>query len=818
MSSIEQQLEIEDEMIDGGVQRYVTTTAQQEQSGQIAQTSYGVAFIKSQLDAIAAAINERIDKAVSGQALRAGKVWAAMCHLSPHVLAFITLRDMLDAYATQSSFTDIITGVGRKVEDEIRFQQFKTERELHFNAVMRRLKERGTSNYNYSRNVLTHNITHNADGTKRTDAEMLDWAIGLRTQVGAALVDSVLLASPHFVRREGRKNGKTMYWLDISDEMRQWIMDHKEHMGLLFPVWMPTVIPPRDWSSVDDGGFYSARAVKACNMLIVKPRADHRAQRKAAKRADLSRVREGINHLQKTAWRVNTRVLEVAQEVWRTNLGTGMPPSQPIPVPKFPFHEAWKKDEASEEERLEFDAWKHEATAAYTAERERISKCMLVSRIMAMAKKFSAFEDIYFVWRCDFRGRMYAVSTGLSPQGSDISKAMLQFKEGKQLGKEGAYWFKVHGANCYGIDKLSYDERVSWVHEHEEAIAAVAEDPVGARDFWGAADKPWQFLAWCFEYMGYKGAGEEYVSHLAVGLDGTCNGLQNFSAMLRDHVGGAATNLVPGDRPADIYAEVARVTAGKLRDLGTPLALKWVDFGITRSMVKRPVMTLPYGSTRKSCRDYLFEYYLEQRSKATVVFDANEVREGIEMLATIVWASIGEVVIAARAAMGWLQQVASVLSKHGHPVEFTAPSGFVVHQAIKKQNMIRVETILCGSTFVSLGEPGDKMDAVRQRNGISPNFVHSCDASHLIATILKCKQEGITSISAIHDDYGVHAADTTKLHRFIREAFVEQYSRDILREFYDEQCSKYPELSFPEPPPMGALDIRAVLNSAYFFG
>jgi DNA-directed RNA polymerase len=42
-----------------------------------------------------------------------------------------------------------------------------------------------------------------------------------------------------------------------------------------------------------------------------------------------------------------------------------------------------------------------------------------------------------------------------------------------------------------------------------------------------------------------SGRSEEFVSHLPVAFDGSCNGLQNYSMMLRDEVGGAATNLVP---------------------------------------------------------------------------------------------------------------------------------------------------------------------------------------------------------------------------------------------------------------------------------
>ena len=47
--------------------------------------------------------------------------------------------------------------------------------------------------------------------------------------------------------------------------------------------------------------------------------------------------------------------------------------------------------------------------------------------------------------------------------------------------------------------------------------------------------------------------GLSFVSHLPIAMDGSCNGLQLFSLMLRDPVGGTAVNLLPADTPQDIY-------------------------------------------------------------------------------------------------------------------------------------------------------------------------------------------------------------------------------------------------------------------------
>jgi hypothetical protein len=92
--------------------------------------------------------------------------------------------------------------------------------------------------------------------------------------------------------------------------------------------------------------------------------------------------------------------------------------------------------------------------------------------------------------------------------------------------------------------------------------------------------------------------------------------------MLRDPVGGAATNLVPAERPQDIYGKVAEQVTKRLQEtvyvdhtgdytaMGPerdmiPYAHKWLDFGIDRKITKRPVMVLPYGGTFTSCRGYV---------------------------------------------------------------------------------------------------------------------------------------------------------------------------------------------------------------------
>jgi DNA-directed RNA polymerase len=297
-------------------------------------------------------------------------------------------------------------------------------------------------------------------------------------------------------------------------------------------------------------------------------------------------------------------------------------------------------------------------------------------------------------------------------------------------------------------------------------------------------------------------------------MDGSCNGLQNFSAMLRDTVGGKATNLMPSPLPNDIYQMVADATLRLLLSAEADergYRDRWLKHGINRTLVKRSVMTLPYGSTRYSCAEFIVQDYL--RTGKVPEFEKADYARAANYLSHFVWEAIGEVVVKAREAMTWLQQAAKQLLREGETeIRWTTPSGFPAIQAYWEQDVHQIHTKLCGGARLKLHHDTGTPDVSRHKNGIAPNFVHSLDASHLTLTVNAAAAEGIESFAMIHDDYGTHAADAQRLYRIIREQFVGMYrAHDMLAEFRE----RYPTL--PQPPAQGDLDIEQVLDSQYFF-
>jgi DNA-directed RNA polymerase len=297
-------------------------------------------------------------------------------------------------------------------------------------------------------------------------------------------------------------------------------------------------------------------------------------------------------------------------------------------------------------------------------------------------------------------------------------------------------------------------------------------------------------------------------------MDGSCNGLQNLSALLRDPVGGGATNLTVSPTMQDIYMLVARAAEVRLRagEL-TPITLKWLAHGVERSAVKRTVMTTPYGVTRRTSTDYVLSDYLREHP---TLFPQEQRYEAAKALMDAVWPAIGDVIVKGREAMEWLARGAGRVTHLDEPdgvVTWVSPSGFPAGQAYFDRAETRVRTRICGQDrrlLVVTEQP--EANKSRHRTAMAPNFVHSLDAAHLHRVAAELGRLGVTHVAMIHDDYGTHAAHSDTMYRVIREQFVAMYSD---HDPVTELGNRYPE--FGEPPSKGTLDIREVLRSEFFF-
>lgn len=814
------QEELELKMRTMGVDRFWKNDLQSHSNNQSTKTAPVKRLLHYSIGQIEEGIKNWLVEVESGTAGRKHSAYPYIKQLEPEVLAVMTARVVLDGITEQAPLVRLARGVAGLIVDELTFRVFKEEDKEHFNKVVAREHKQHGGRYHLQRLVVRYNMG-------KRGFEQVDWDVRTQVLVGSKLIEIMVettgLVKLHTISRDKRQE----LVLEATAETMEWLEEEACRCSVLTPVYLPTIIPPKPWTTPFDGGYWTPRLNR---VRMIKTRGNGRAYLDELSEHDMPEVYDAINAMQHTAWRVNTKLLDTARMIWGLGgkLG-GVPSADPYELPQRPMFmiDELPKEEWTEEQWETFKEWKRATADTHTKNVKLKSLRLQFVKILTTAEMFEDEEEIYFPHQFDFRGRAYAVPLFLNPQGSDFAKGLLQFANGMPIETDEAeQWLAIHGANSFGVDKVSLEDRVQWVMDNDEAICLAGYDPL-VNTFWAESDDPWQSLAFCIEWSEYRKNGRGYVSHLPVQMDGSCNGLQNFSAMLRDAVGGAAVNLLPTDKPADIYQEVANVVLEQVTKDATSddpktaaLAQGWLKHGITRKVCKRPVMTLAYGA-----KQYGFQ---------TQVFDDTvrplEVDEGVTYwesgwdaslyLGQVIWNSVGKVVIAARAAMDWLQKAARAASAEGLPVRWETPDGLVVVQSYNKMETKRIDMtfnkIRISPTIAT--QPTTKIDKPKQSNGISPNWVHSMDASHMRETVRMCWGAGVEHFSLIHDSYGTHAANAGVLAEKLREAFIKMYSEDVLEKFKRElELQLSDDVELDELPSKGTLDLEAVRQSRYFF-
>lgn len=654
------------------------------------------------------------------------------------------------------------------------------------------------------------------------ESARLELAQTEQVKLGKFLMDPLIEAGLLEVHRAYGKGG-TIVSVEPSAEAREFITHH-EVVNLWGGVGTSVCMaPPLPWGNVFDGGYHTERTRKS-HMFLKRSKHQTRKARqlqlRACKYDRMPRVFEAANYIQSIPYTICQDTFADIKSIWESGGGAlGVPTAEFRDKPTFPFEEAWQKAEASPEELETFNAWKRQVHRWHTAHTKHRSAKRDFGALYRVVAKHSGTQA-WFPVHVDSRGRFYYWGSP-NPQGTDLAKACLRFARRKRLGARGLYWLKVHVANCFGFDAEQFDTRAAWTEERLDDLRRAVR--AGDFDAFSVADSPLCALAAVRELDRAlaSGAPESFESGLIVHMDATCSGLQHFSAILRDPIGGRFVNLInPGVRKADIYQRVLDLSVLALRRDATnqcvdpdraAYAKLWLGFvessGKGRKLSKGPCMTLVYGTTFRGILDSCLDWMDDNGFTAPQDVPASAL--AAHMTRTLLDA-IRETVPAAVAAMEWLQSLVRMVDRDG-TIYWETPLGMQVFQQYPVMNDTRVRLRSLATEYAIIREATDVLDIRKSANAISPNFVHGLDSAHLGDTALRCKASDI-QLAAIHDSAGTHACDVDPMHVHLRTAFKEMYERcDWL-----DELRKHLGLEV-EVPAKGDLDLAEVLKSWAFF-
>ena len=833
INELARQIELERSVVDATVEAWKGKTQHAQGRKEEGNTDYGMMLKKRALYVVAVHLEKRMRDILQTGKAGAPSAFAPQlraCSEDVKVMALIALNAALDGISLPRKLGAVALDAGARMETQVKLEHYKKEVPRSFGAAYARLDREGVNSRKHRRTVLTMMAN-------RHDAYFAPWPKAARQNIGLMMLEAVKIGAgiidyPLISKVEQGKS-TTTYWIMPTTKTAEFLAQACDQFSLMQPRYLPTIIRPKRWTSLFGGGYWSG----LIPLELVKDRRGRSIDEMVS--SNMAEVLSSVNHIQDTAWKINVQVLRVMEEALERGVSIGaLPQLAPKDVPAKPV------DILDNPEALRM--WKHSARLIHDANKKRNSQAVALVRTVAIAKQFEDEPEIFFPHTLDWRGRAYPAPVFLNPQAQESGRALLTFAQGKPLGNAtAAGWLAIAGANAYGVDKVSLEERIGWVEESTDAILAVASDPWAHRALWEDADSPWMFLAFCYEWSGFQAEGYDFVSCLPVALDGSCNGLQNMSALLRDEVGGKATNLIPGDSPEDIYQDVADLVIVELNKLlvdspdpGTDgwLAAKWLEYGVTRKLTKNSCMTYCYSSTEYACRETLeilvrgslkdnpfaVMRLVERGEHAGTYVNSDNLFNATLFLQGLIWKSLKSVVVAAAAVMGLMQKLSGVSSKVGVPLTWVLPDGFMVSQVYVKTKSRRVQSVLEGSVItLQLREHIAELDKPKCRNGASPNFIHSLDAYALRSYVNLASAQGITSFGMIHDSFSTVAADADLMGVCIRESFAAVYEgNDFIQEIYDTVSTLLDDTSqdkMPSLPSRGKLDIGNVRHSDYFF-
>ena len=811
--------------------------------GETLSTKPAKSLLEAALPAAIEAITARLAEAAGTQAR--GDAKAVLRSIEPAKLAVIGLNCCLDAALAQhKSLPNVIERTARDVGTEA------WANNLH--ETNPKLYHRITNRQEKAQNTRRRRLKGAQGIGAKEGFEPEQWPAIFKASVAEPILDACLSTGVFELVSEGRREalkvrlteGSTDALAAAQARMIEWAR----------PVFMPMVVPAGRWVGFKEGGYLSETMRLRTKLVASYDKGRNKLIAGSLARGHMAPIQDALETLSSVPLRLDPVVPEavrVAKEAgWRAHK---LPASVPEPYAFPAGYEALTDEEKKGHRIMALETRKLAQSIA--------TENVVFERTMQTADQLAPYGTFYMPHNLDFRGRCYPMPS-FSHHRADWVRGQIRFNNPYPLGEHGEKWLAIHlannaaGSNYGKLDKLSFTDREAWSHQNAEVIAKVAFQWQEHSHLWAeGVDNPFQFLAACQEWAGCRGSrdnGDEFYSSLPIGLDGTNSGLQHYSAALRSTVEGKLVNLIPGDKPQDVYGVVAVDVLTAIQqdskegdDDQRRLADLWLAYGVTRSTVKRQVMTFAYSSETYGFADQIRKDLMQPLWVKVLLgeiqshpFGDDQGYSAAIYLAKHIWQAIGAIVPSAAAGLAWLKAAAGTLAQHGHPMVWYSPSGMPVLHRYQEWDIQRVNLYLSSGKLNLLptkavgGEADDqlkvsmrdrpthKLDTNKQRSASAPNVVHSLDAAHLTLTVNAAAKEGINDLLMIHDSFATQAGRTEDLARILRSTFVDMYENYCPFEEITRQSRKVlPEdIELPPVPTKGDLDLKQVLRSPYFFG
>ena len=432
------------------------------------------------------------------------------------------------------------------------------------------------------------------------------------------------------------------------------------------------------------------------------------------------------------------------------------------------------------------------------------------------------------------------------------------------------------GLDNLSVDKMTLNDRVQWTNEYMSEIVEAGKTGEFSEDAEKSVAFLSCCIEW-YDYSLASQDNRIFFTHLPIPIDGSNNGWQHLGAISKDVHTGELVGLIPIEIQKDFYVQTAKELINQINDERLSNILSSMPMkSIRKGISKRGSMTRAYSAGASKIADNMFfdckaeEYHTAynitqddcNKFAKTLVSAIDVVCPGplqtmgyFQELAAFeigkyskygpdgepagrVYKEIvkeqkelyikkdktdeeleelNDLTVAIRSYENRL-----VYGNGSVALTWDTPSGFPVNYTC-----FNTSTRKCRGTISGYKTEAGKAKTINHvarvptttpdirgfMCGVSPNFVHSLDASHMMLVI----DDWHGDFGAVHDSFSAHACDIEQLLALTKSKFIEMYNVDNFYDYIEDQLITDKTGLEVAQPELGNLNIKEIEDSDYFF-
>lgn len=273
ISEITKELEFEEAMLRGGVQRYNKQVNEAKAKRQESNTLYGLVFQQKYITELSTMINDEIKLMTKGTAGNYQTALKLMCECLPPTAfeegvfidhrptvwdscSLIILKNAIDGISDETTLNKLAIQIGTGLMHEARITKFKYDNNIAYKQVAKRLSGKNipqnANRYLYKQKVWTYFMN-------KHNLQFDDWGKEGRLHLGVKMVS--FLEKLGLIKHQNRKLNKmkTVTYVEATPKVIEEIRNFNIRNECLFPKYLPMLMPPRDWENPFTGGYYGRK-------------------------------------------------------------------------------------------------------------------------------------------------------------------------------------------------------------------------------------------------------------------------------------------------------------------------------------------------------------------------------------------------------------------------------------------------------------------------------------------------------------------------------------------------------------------------------